>query len=65
MKNRFGILQHAALAADPEAFLLSRLVTLVLSWPCRHCGKTGICQCYQGPHPAPINTTTVKGPDYD
>ena len=34
---------------DPEAVLLGRLVARVLSWPCKKCGKTGICDCYSQP----------------
>jgi hypothetical protein len=39
--------QFPAPTADLEAVLFGRLVALVLSWPCKRCGQTGICQCYQ------------------
>ena len=47
MKPSTHVTQLTAPAADPEAILFGRLVALVLSWPCKRCGQTGICHCYQ------------------
>lgn len=30
---------------DPEAALLARAYSLILSWPCPTCGKSGLCEC--------------------
>ena len=32
---------------DLETLLFARLVESVLRWPCPHCGKSGLCDCYQ------------------
>jgi hypothetical protein len=47
MKPSTHLTQLTAPGADPEAVLFGRLVALVLSWPCKRCGQTGICHCYQ------------------
>ncbi len=53
MQNRFtpALWPTSDQLADPETVLFSRLIALVLSWPCKRCGKTGLCECYSDPQP--------------
>jgi hypothetical protein len=47
-------------APDHETAVLAGLVARVLAWPCKKCGKTGICECYK---PATLITESAHKAD--